>query len=1387
MIQPIVPTTDPFTKGALWQDPNSGLLRISKGPSTVDLSFKVGLNICGGEHNKWASEDECARYAAKGFKRVRMTDIWTNFQTAPLGDLNQTHMDRVIQQLKLYDSYGFSVLFEPCHQYGRFVYPDQSTVVFGDPNLPNTALGDFWVKVITALQKGGVTNIWAYDLHNEMHDLYYGADVITYDATTQTWIPDDNTKKNMQVCFDINQTTINMIRTVDNVTPIAVGGYHWQTAGSWEAYSIPLMSLVDPSGLKLIYEAHCYYDRDSSGTKYDSYPEMVVGDILQPPTYDADGNIVMIVDPATGNLVQKGAAVNPETIGPNRLAGFVKVMKEYNAIGIIGETGVGEYNWYGHDNAGDQWDTILKTSCEYMQANDISFFYFCAGPEYGSYKYGVEIQADGSDTRQVARLCTFTGAKDAPFIITLTVPIRTAPGYAQYVEIDVNGIITENITIELSDGGAGGTFETPTVVVPPGINFYTKVKYTPTTKETVAYITCTNDKGLTNPGATANPISTFIDPFVSLGRTPQHIFWDNKVYLPYEGPLVDIYNPTTTTSTPVYATSEAVKAPLDIAAAKTASGGTLTNVVSKWYDQSLNGRDAGTVPSGYSNNNGPNGSVKPITSADYPSLDDSGETVNGITHYPLEFNQNRLASSSIIDGQSSYTLVVLAKAAPTNGSMDSCVTWMMSENILPFNGNALNVAQSKYGSYLFNYPLAPKSGVSFNMSNGVDGSQYHVYTMRYIGGYGWSTFVDGVKVADQLTNTRNISSVFNPAMCIGFGIWKGTDIFAGEFRGLVDFSAGLTDGEIANFSTKLLSHDGIIDTNPFTVANALAQTITVPLSVTLVATALDTTQPVTTDIISGYTAANIKYVTLAFPMETMISALGGALNTTAVTNLVTAIGVLQSAGVSVTLSPALNYGAFFDSTQSRLALGSTQFPISDLVDYWTKIMSALSTNKITGISGYSIMSQPHDLSVSGTGTQDSVWVDACSQVIPVIRAKDTAAKIYVDGTNWGREGNWATNNPTLHTLSDPNHNLVFNAFCYPDVAELGIYRYWSDVTTDGGSTSLLSERISDFASWLSTHTLKGAIATSVGIYDNETNTSTVGWSTALYQALLDAQAASLEFNLWADDLIATTVVDETSPRNPNSQTLLVASLMTDDPITVDTYDISFTDGTDTFANDGTTGAKVISFSIPGTITKTIGFTFKVTGDAAKAYCSVGTLYVDPSVDYVDTFVVVVPANTAGGAKITLTVTNDGGLTDPAPLVFTCNTLAAPPLPWNWDGVTTNGTGNDVSTDPHNPIIYAMSPPNSDIWTASFNVYVGTDMSSLVLVENVANKCNITTGVATTPITVPIPDSLQTTSSITIAVAPVGSRGAEGTPFYVTMDPTATPASDSTTDSTTTGS
>ncbi|HPD14874.1 MAG TPA: glycoside hydrolase family 5 protein [Planctomycetota bacterium] len=296
----------------------------------------VGVNLAGAEFGKvpgvvdrdytYPGERHFAYLKGKGLLVVRLPFKWERIQREPLAPLDEAEMARLDGVVAHARKHGIKLLLD-VHNYARY-----RGKLIGTTELPNEAFADLWRKLATRYRDEAA--IFGYGLMNEPHD------------TGGLWPA-------------AAQAGADAIRSVDRTHTILVCGDGWGGAHSWQAVNKDL-AIRDPEG-NLVYEAHQYFDRDSSGTYKESY--------------DASG--------AT------------PTVGVERLKPFADWLKARHARGFIGEFGVPDDD--------PRWLVVLDNFLAAMREHGIGGTYWAAGPWWGRYAQSVEPR-DGRDRPQMAVL-----------------------------------------------------------------------------------------------------------------------------------------------------------------------------------------------------------------------------------------------------------------------------------------------------------------------------------------------------------------------------------------------------------------------------------------------------------------------------------------------------------------------------------------------------------------------------------------------------------------------------------------------------------------------------------------------------------------------------------------------------------------------------------------------------------------------------------------------------------------------------------------------------------------------------------------------------------------------------------------------------------------------
>jgi Ca2+-binding RTX toxin-like protein len=276
----------------------------------------IGINISGGEfggtggtHNStyhYPTLSELKFYADKGVDFVRLPIRWERVQDALDGPLDLSGDIALIKQVLVNAaSLGMDVIID-VHNYGRY-----NGVAIGAPGGPTAAqFADFWKKM--AIEFKDMPALAGYDLMNEPHDM----------PTATIW-------------KEAAQAATNAIREVDMDNTVIIEGTAWAGAHSWLKYNADLI-INDPAN-KIVYQAHQYFDADSSG----DYGK----------TYEMEG-----ADPM---------------VGVRRLEPFVQWLEANNLKGMIGETGV--------PSDDPRWLEVQKNALDYMIEHNLDVTAWASG------------------------------------------------------------------------------------------------------------------------------------------------------------------------------------------------------------------------------------------------------------------------------------------------------------------------------------------------------------------------------------------------------------------------------------------------------------------------------------------------------------------------------------------------------------------------------------------------------------------------------------------------------------------------------------------------------------------------------------------------------------------------------------------------------------------------------------------------------------------------------------------------------------------------------------------------------------------------------------------------------------------------------------------------
>ena len=271
-------------------------------------------------HYIYPNAGELDYYKSKGLNLIRLPFSWERIQPVLSGNLDATELNRIKDFLQAARNRNMGVILD-LHNYGRY-FLNGTEEIIGSPNVSIAHITDLWTKLSLELKDN--SEIWGYGIMNEPHDM----------LADTPW-------------FDIAQEIINGIRTSDTSTRILVGGDRWSSAEFWPSASDNLKNLSDPSN-NLTFEAHCYFDNNSSG-RYNQ-------------NYDDEGG-------------------SPNR-GIERVTPFLNWLETNNLIGFVGE--------YGVPADDPRWLTTLDNFLVHLESNNINGTYWAGGPWWGDYNLSIE-------------------------------------------------------------------------------------------------------------------------------------------------------------------------------------------------------------------------------------------------------------------------------------------------------------------------------------------------------------------------------------------------------------------------------------------------------------------------------------------------------------------------------------------------------------------------------------------------------------------------------------------------------------------------------------------------------------------------------------------------------------------------------------------------------------------------------------------------------------------------------------------------------------------------------------------------------------------------------------------------------------------------------------
>ncbi len=277
-----------------------------------------GSSVLPGKHGTnyiFPAESYYKKYAAQGLTLVRLPFLWERLQPTLDAELDAAHLALLTQSLDFAHKHGVKVVLD-MHNYYRY-YREP----IGSVNVPIKSFANAWKRI--ALKVGKHPALSGYGLMNEPN-------------TKGLWP-------------DAALAAAKEIRKVDRTNWIYVAGDRYSSAWHWPQSNTQLINdpwMRDPAN-NLIFEAHMYLDRDTSGMYAD-----------KTETFAPD-------------------------LGIKRAKPFVDWLRANNLRGFIGEMGVPNYA----PDAIVAMDNLLA----YLRENCVPLTYWAAGPWWGKYVLSLDV------------------------------------------------------------------------------------------------------------------------------------------------------------------------------------------------------------------------------------------------------------------------------------------------------------------------------------------------------------------------------------------------------------------------------------------------------------------------------------------------------------------------------------------------------------------------------------------------------------------------------------------------------------------------------------------------------------------------------------------------------------------------------------------------------------------------------------------------------------------------------------------------------------------------------------------------------------------------------------------------------------------------------------
>lgn len=551
------------------------------GPSTNDAGVNMAWLEFGSPRATWNYDVEpasMAYFAGVGLRLIRIPFLWERIQPTLMGPLDTVHLGVLTRAVAAAHAVGCRVILD-MHNYGGYTPAEGAGSKIGGGVITVAHFADAWSRLAAVFVD--IPGVVGYDIMNEPAGM-----------------------PSLDVWPVAAQAAINAIRQHDMSRSIYVEGNNYSGAYQWVTSNPGLHLITDPAN-KIIFSAHCYLDRDNSGSHYDWDVELANGSYYG--------------------------------IGQARISVFVGWLQQHGFRGHIGELGTGT-------SAG--WQQELESTVSYIKASGLQLTGWAAGHMWGSYPYSLHPDTSQFRMRSQPQIAVYRKVFGLPGgEVFDSGSTYSTPGTTVTITVYMRGYIPGPLRINIS-ASAGAVLSATYVDLPAGLN--PSATYTLSLASGSAFMTYSRDDGGQVPPVRGYTVEDYLFNTTD-ALTQQNILALRRVIDTYSGPCVRLRRTSDNAEQDFGFTGLARNDGVDVQAITSWAAGAQLRVVT-WFDQSGMQRNAVPV---FSDN-----SVGPAAPSDQPLFIPSA--FNGLPTIRFD-GTHRMDAESPINGKTQITTVMVHK------------------------------------------------------------------------------------------------------------------------------------------------------------------------------------------------------------------------------------------------------------------------------------------------------------------------------------------------------------------------------------------------------------------------------------------------------------------------------------------------------------------------------------------------------------------------------------------------------------------------------------------------------------------------------------------------------------------------------------------------------